>query len=76
MGHSLGGNAALRVASRWPGLFSRVATASAGIMLWWPGDEVHPSGSQIAAEVYTVSGLRLWMTAGAADEPKLLLLLS
>ncbi len=44
LGDSLGGNAALHVASRWPGLFSRVATASAA--LWWPGDEVQLSGSQ------------------------------
>ncbi len=70
MGHSLGGNAALHVASRWPGLFRSVATASAA--LWWPGDEVQLSGSQIAAEIYAVSGLRLWMTAGAADDPLLL----
>jgi enterochelin esterase-like enzyme len=70
MGHSLGGNAALHVASRWPGLVSRVATGSAA--LWWPGDEVQLSGSQVAAEVQTVSGLRLWMTAGAADDPTLL----
>jgi enterochelin esterase-like enzyme len=70
MGHSLGGNAALHVASRWPDLFSRVATASAA--LWWPGDEMQLSGSQIAAEVLAVSGLRLWMQAGAADDPALL----
>jgi enterochelin esterase-like enzyme len=70
MGHSLGGNAALHVASRWPSLFSRVATASAA--LWWPGDEVQLSGSQIVAEVQAVSGLRLWMQAGSADDPALL----
>jgi enterochelin esterase-like enzyme len=70
MGHSLGGNAALHVAARWPGLFSRVATASAA--LWWPGDEVQLSGSQIAADVLAASGLRLWMTAGAGDDPDLL----
>ena len=70
MGHSLGGNAALHVASRWPGLFSRVATASAA--LWWPGDDLQLSGSQIAAEVQAVSGLRLWMQAGVADDPELL----
>ena len=70
MGHSLGGNAALHVASQWPGLFSRVATASAA--LWWPGDDVQLSGSQVAAEVQAVSGLRLWMQAGAAEDPALL----
>jgi enterochelin esterase-like enzyme len=70
MGHSLGGNAALHVASRWPGLFSRIVTASAA--LWWPGDDVRLSGSEIAAEVQAVSGLRLWMQAGAADDPELL----
>lgn len=70
MGHSLGGNAALHVASRWPGLFSRVATASAA--LWWPGDDLRLSGSQVAAEVQAVSGLRLWMQAGVAEDPELL----
>ena len=70
MGHSLGGNAALHVASRWPGLFGRAATASAA--LWWPGDDVRLSGSEIAAEVQAASGLRLWMQAGAADDPELL----
>lgn len=70
MGHSLGGNAALHVASRWPGLFGRAATASAA--LWWPGDDVRLSGSQIAAELLAVSGLRLWMQAGAAEDPALL----
>ena len=70
MGHSLGGNAALHVASRWPGLFSRVATGSAA--LWWPGDDLRLSGTQIAAEVHAVSGLRLWMQAGVAEDPELL----
>ena len=70
MGHSLGGNAALHVASRWPGLFGAVATGSAA--LWWPGDDVQMSGSQIAAEVLGVPGLRLWMQAGAAEDPALL----
>ncbi len=70
IGHSLGGNAALHVASRWPDLFGRVATASAA--LWWPGDDVQLSGRQVAAEVQGVSGLRLWMQAGAADDPDLL----
>jgi enterochelin esterase-like enzyme len=70
MGHSLGGNAALHVASRWPGFFSRVATASAA--LWWPGDDLRLSGSQIAADVQAVRGLRLWMQAGAAEDPELL----
>ena len=70
MGHSLGGNAALHVASRWPGLFGRVATASAA--LWWPGDDQRLSGSQIAAEVQAVSGLRLWMQAGTDEDPELL----
>jgi enterochelin esterase-like enzyme len=32
MGHSLGGNAALHVASRWPGLFGRVATARRAVV--------------------------------------------
>jgi enterochelin esterase-like enzyme len=70
MGHSLGGNAALHVASRWPSRFGRVATASAA--LWWPGDDLRLSGSQIAAEVQAVPGLRLWMQAGANDDPELL----
>ena len=30
------------------------------------------SGSQIAAEVQAVPGLRLWMQAGAAEDPELL----
>lgn len=70
LGHSLGGNAALHLASRWPDLFGGAATGSAA--LWWPGDDAHLSGSQIAAEVQTVTGLRLWMQAGAAEDPDLL----
>ena len=70
LGHSLGGNAALHVASRWPALFGGVATGSAA--LWWPGDDVQMSGSQVAAEVRAVPGLRLWMQAGAAEDPELL----
>ena len=70
LGHSLGGNAALHLASRWPDLFGGAATASAA--LWWPGDDVHLSGNQIAAEVQAVTGLRLWMQAGAAEDPELL----
>lgn len=70
MGHSLGGNAALHVASRWPDLFSRVATGSAA--LWWPGEDLRLSGSQIAADVQAAPGLRLWMQAGAAEDPELL----
>lgn len=70
LGHSLGGNAALHVASQWPGLFSGAATASAA--LWWPGDDVQMSGSQVAAECRAVPGLRLWMVAGTAEDPDLL----
>ncbi len=70
LGHSLGGNAALHLATNWPSLFGGAATASAA--LWWPGDEVHLSGSQIAAAVQTVAGLRLWMQAGTAEDPDLL----
>lgn len=70
LGHSLGGNAALHLASRWPDFFGGAATASAA--LWWPGDDVHLSGGQISAEVQTATGLRLWMQAGAAEDPDLL----
>lgn len=69
-GHSLGGNAALYVASRWPHLFGAAATGSAA--LWWPGDEVQLSGSEVAAAVLASSGLRLWMQAGTAEDPDLL----
>jgi len=70
LGHSLGGNAALHVAARWPSLFGGAATGSAA--LWWPGDHVQLSGSQIAAEVQAATGLRLWMQAGTAEDPDLL----
>lgn len=70
MGHSLGGNAALHVATWWPELFGGVATASAA--LWWPGDDVQLSGSQVAAEVQAVAGLRMWMQAGTGEDPDLL----
>jgi enterochelin esterase-like enzyme len=70
LGHSLGGNAALYVATHWPHLFGGAATASAA--LWWPGDDVQLSGGQIAAEVQVERGLRLWMQAGAAEDPELL----
>jgi enterochelin esterase-like enzyme len=70
LGHSLGGNAALHVAARWPALFGGAATGSAA--LWWPGDDVQLSGSQIAAEVRAAPGVRLWMQAGTAEDPDLL----
>jgi enterochelin esterase-like enzyme len=70
LGHSLGGNAALHVATQWPLLFGEAATGSAA--LWWPGDEVQLSGSQITTEVLASTGLRFWMQAGAAEDPDLL----
>ncbi|WP_256793222.1 alpha/beta hydrolase-fold protein [Terrabacter sp. Ter38] len=70
LGHSLGGNAALYVAAHWPRLFGGAATGSAA--LWWPGDPVQLSGSQVAAEVQAATGLRLWMQAGTAEDPDLL----
>jgi enterochelin esterase-like enzyme len=70
LGHSLGGKAALHVATHWPKLFGGAATASAA--LWWPGDEVQLSGSQIAAEVLAATDVRLWMQAGTAEDPDLL----
>ncbi len=70
VGHSLGGNAALHVASRRPDLFGAVATGSAA--LWWPGDDVHLSGSQVVEAVLASTGLRLWMQAGTAEDPELL----
>jgi enterochelin esterase-like enzyme len=70
MGHSLGGNAALHVATHWPQLFGRVATASAA--LWWPGDDVQLSGAHVAAEVQEAKSLRLWMQVGAAEDAELL----
>jgi enterochelin esterase-like enzyme len=70
LGHSLGGNAALHVACRWPDLFGAVATGSAA--LWWPGDEVQLSGSQVGDEVLASIRLRIWMEAGLTDRPDLL----
>ena len=51
-------------------LFGGAATGSAA--LWWPGDHVQLSGSQIAAEVQAATGLRLGMQAGTAEDPDLL----
>lgn len=70
LGHSLGGNAALYLATHWPALFGGAATASAA--LWWPGDDAHLSGSQIVAAVQRVTGPRLWMQAGIVEDPDLL----
>ena len=70
VGHSLGGNAALHVACRWPDLFGAVATGSAA--LWWPGDEIQLSGSRVVEAVLASTGLRLWMQAGTAEDPDLL----
>jgi enterochelin esterase-like enzyme len=70
LGHSLGGNAALHVACRWPDLFGAVATGSAA--LWWPGDEVQLSGSQVVDDVLASTGLRIWMGAGVNEGPDLL----
>ena len=70
LGHSLGGNAALHVACRRPDLFGAVATGSAA--LWWPGDELHLSGSEVVAEVLASRRPRLWMQAGKNDRPDLL----
>lgn len=70
LGHSLGGNAALHVACRRPDLFGAVATSSAA--LWWPGDVVQLSGSEVVAEVLASRHLRLWMQAGTDEDPDLL----
>jgi enterochelin esterase-like enzyme len=70
LGHSLGGNAALHVASRRPDLFGAVATGSAA--LWWPGDDVQLSGRQVVSDVLASSDLRLWMQVGTAEDSELL----
>jgi enterochelin esterase-like enzyme len=70
LGHSLGGNAALHLACRRPDLFGAVATGSAA--LWWPGDDVQMSGSQVVEEVLACPDLRLWMQAGSTEGPELL----
>jgi enterochelin esterase-like enzyme len=70
LGHSLGGNAALHLACRRPDLFGAVATGSAA--LWWPGDEVQMSGSDVVDEVLASTDLRLWMQAGSSELPHLL----
>jgi enterochelin esterase-like enzyme len=70
LGHSLGGNAALHVACRWPDVFGGAATGSAA--LWWPGDEVQMSGSEVSDEVVASADLRLWMQAGVTEGPDLL----
>jgi enterochelin esterase-like enzyme len=69
LGHSLGGNAALHVASRRPDLFGGVATGSAA--LWWPGDEVQMSGGQVVEEILASTDLRLWMQVGVGEDANL-----
>jgi enterochelin esterase family protein len=63
-GHSLGGLAALHVASLDPASFGGVAVGSAA--LWWPGNDVQLSGAEVVEAASSYPG-RTWMELGTEE---------
>lgn len=70
-GHSLGGLAALHLASARPDVFGSAATGSAA--LWWPGSATQLAGREVVDAVLAAPAHpRLWMEVGTLEGPDLL----
>jgi enterochelin esterase-like enzyme len=70
VGHSLGAIAAIHLASAGALAARQVALLSAA--LWWPGDDRQLSGAAAMDKLVAAPEVRVWLTAGAQEEPKLL----
>ena len=68
-GHSLGGLAALHVASLDPASFGGVVVGSAA--LWWPGSELQLSGAEVVDEASGYPG-HIWMELGTEEGRELI----
>jgi enterochelin esterase-like enzyme len=68
-GHSLGGLAALHLASLDPDVFGAAAVGSAA--LWWPGNDGHLSGADVVEDASNYPG-RTWMEVGTEEGRELI----